>query len=48
MRAFLLVIYLLGKKGYQVYDRETRKFLTSQDVVFHEHIFSFSTMTHAM
>jgi hypothetical protein len=48
MRAFLLVIYPLGKKRYQVYDRETRKFLTSQDVAFHEHIFPFSTMTHAI
>jgi hypothetical protein len=38
----------LVKKRYQVYDRETRKFLTSQDVAFHEHIFPFSTMTHAI
>lgn len=35
--------YPLGQKGYRVYDLETGKFFTSRDVIFHEHIFSFST-----
>lgn len=39
----IFVGYPLCQKGYQVYDLDTKKFLTSRDVVFHEHTFPFST-----
>jgi hypothetical protein len=32
----------LGQKGYRLYDLDAHKFLSSRDVVFHEHIFPFS------
>lgn len=35
--------YPLGQKGYKVYDLATHKFFTSRDVIFHEHIFPYTS-----
>ncbi|TMW82472.1 hypothetical protein EJD97_005847 [Solanum chilense] len=37
--------YTFGKKGYKVLDLNSKKILTSRDVVFHETIFPFSSDT---
>jgi len=33
--------YLVGQKAYKLYNLTTHKFLTSHDIVFHEHIFLY-------
>jgi hypothetical protein len=33
--------YLVGQKAYKLYNITTHKFLTSRDIVFHEHIFPY-------
>jgi hypothetical protein len=39
--------YPIGQKGYKLYDLTTHKFFTSRDVIFHEHIFPYTSPTHA-
>ena len=39
--------YPIGQKGYKLYDLITHKFFTSRDVIFHEHIFPYTSPTHA-
>ncbi|CAM8980748.1 unnamed protein product [Rhodiola kirilowii] len=41
-RKCIFVGYPLGKRGWRLYDLETKEFLISRDVVFYEHIFPFS------
>lgn len=43
-RKCVFVCYPFGKKGWKVFDLESRKFFTSRDVVFHETEFPYSTM----
>ncbi|CAL2227718.1 unnamed protein product [Prunus armeniaca] len=42
-RRCIFVGYPLGQKGYRVFDLETKKFSTSRDVKFYEHVFPFLT-----
>ncbi|KAL0387483.1 UNVERIFIED_CONTAM: Retrovirus-related Pol polyprotein from transposon TNT 1-94 [Sesamum radiatum] len=37
--------YVLGQKGLKVYDLESHSVFTSRDVVFHENIFPYATLT---
>jgi hypothetical protein len=37
--------YPIGQKGYKLYDLTTHKFFTSRDVIFHEHIFPYTSRT---
>ena len=37
----IFIGYLMGKKGYRVYDMESHKVFTSQDVIFYENQFPF-------
>ena len=39
--------YPIGQKGYKLYDLTTHKFLISRDVIFHEHIFPYTSPTQA-
>nr|XP_009802001.1 PREDICTED: uncharacterized protein LOC104247638 [Nicotiana sylvestris] len=38
--------YLFSKKGYKLYNLETKQFFVSRDVVFHEEVFLFSSSSH--
>ena len=37
--------YLFGTKGYKVMNLATKKIYISRDVIFHEHVFSFTLST---
>jgi hypothetical protein len=37
--------YPISQKGYKLYDLTTHKFFTSRDVIFHEHIFPYTSPT---
>lgn len=37
--------YTLHQKGYRLFDISTKQFSVSRDVIFHEDIFSFSSLT---
>jgi len=41
-RRCIFVGYPYGKKGWRVYDLETRQFFVSQDVVFYENEFPYA------
>ncbi|CAM8941571.1 unnamed protein product [Rhodiola kirilowii] len=41
-RKCIFIGYPLGKRGWRLYDLETKEFLISRDVVFYEHFFPFS------
>jgi len=45
-RKCLFVGYLLGQKGWKVFDLETQEFFVSKDVVFHENSFPYQTIPH--
>ena len=46
-RLCVFIGYPIGMKGYKLYDLATKQIFVSRDVVFHEHIFPFhSVSTH--
>ncbi|CAL8115735.1 unnamed protein product [Prunus armeniaca] len=45
-RRCIFVGYPSGQKAYRLFDLKTHQFFSSRDVVFHEHIFPFSDISH--
>lgn len=44
-RRCIFVGYPASQKAYRLYDLATQQFFSSRDVVFHEHVFPFSTIS---
>lgn len=46
-KARFFIEYLHEIKGYKVYDIRSKSFFVSRDLVFHEHIFPFQSISHS-